>query len=197
MARVPVEDIQSQSTETEHPVSAHQVHFESMQQLARPLPGPAIAWVALGAVSMLAGLFLHYRGFGAWLAPENMTSLSIGFIRASLPAICIGAGVTGLGIIKLQWQRLQASNAIPQAHREKLIGLIGTSESQCTVESLVRASALAETDLVRSLAALERSGEIREELDTETGEYFYRLADRSSGRPLSLQERLEAQGEGQ
>ena len=197
MARVRVEDIQTQSTENQLPVSAHRVHFESIQRIAKPLPGPAAAWIALGTLSMLAGLFLHYRGFGAWLAPENMTSLSIGFIRASLPAICLGAGVTGLGVIKLQWRRLQNSNAIPQAHREKLIALIGNSESQCTVESLVRDSALAEIELVRSLAALERSGEICEELDTETGEYFYRLADRRSGRPLSLQERLEAQGEGQ
>ncbi|MEE2751646.1 MAG: hypothetical protein VX519_09465 [Myxococcota bacterium] len=195
MARVRVEDIQQQSRETQLPVSTAPVHFESIKSLARPLPGPATAWLIVGTLSMLFGYFTHYRGFAAWLSPENMTSLSMGFIRASIPTICLGSAFIGLGMIKLQWQRLQRSNAIPTAARERLITLLNNAEPQWTVESLVRESGMGEANLVRSLAALERSGEITEELDTETGEYFYRIADPKGGRPLSLQERLAEQGD--
>ncbi len=195
MARVRVEDIQLQSTEIQPSVSANQVHLESIKRMARPLPGPGSVWLLLGTGSILFGYFLHFRGLAAWLAPENMTSLSIRFIRASLPSICIGSGLIGLGLIKLQWRRLQTSNAIPAGHRERLIALLENAESQWTVESLVLKSGIGEMDLVGSLAALERSGEITEELDTETGEYFYQITDRRSGRPLSLQERLKEQGD--
>jgi len=163
--------------------------------MAHRLPGPARAWLVLGITSILFGYFTHYRGFSAWLLPENMTSLSIGFIRASIPTICIGSGLIGLGMIKLQWQRLQRSNTIPAGHRERLITLLKDTEPQWTVESLVLKSGLGETDLVRSLAAMERGGEITEELDTETGEYFYQISEGRTGRPLSLQERLAEQGD--
>jgi hypothetical protein len=156
------------------------------------VPGPSLAWVFTGTVLLAGGLWTLLTGFFALYDPANMLSLSLRFLPTGLPLVCLGSGILGLGLVKHKAATWQPALPGPPQHGPKLLGLLDGEDT--SVLGLVRASGLAESEVVHTLAALEQRGEVREDLNTDTGEYFYR-PPRGEGRPLSLQERVDRQEE--
>ena len=154
------------------------------------VPGPSLAWVFTGTLLLVGGLWTLLTGFFALYDPANMLSLSLRFLPTGLPLVCLGSGVLGLGLVKQKAATRQPALPGPPQHGPKLLGLLNGEDT--SVAGLVRTSGLPEVEVVHTLAALEHRGDVREELNTDTGEYFYR-ASREEGRPLSLQERVDRQ----
>ncbi len=154
------------------------------------VPGPSLAWIFTGTVLLGGGLWTLLTGFFALYDPANMLSLSLRFLPTGLSLVCLGSGILGLGLVKQKATTSQPALPGPPQHGPKLLELLCGENT--SVAGLVRASGLGEVEVVRTLAALEQRGEVQEELNTDTGEYFYRAA-RGEGRPLSLQERVDRQ----
>ena len=163
-----------------------------LHRVGGQVPGPAIAWIVSGGVLLARGLWTLLTGFFALYDPANMLSLSLRFLPTGLPLVCLGSGLLGLGVVKNKAATLRPALPSPPEYGPKLLGLL--SQDDTSIAGLVRTSGLAEAEVVRTLSALEQRGEILEELNTDTGEYFYRVPE-GGGRPLSLQERMNRQEE--
>ena len=154
------------------------------------VPGPSLAWIFTGTVVLAGGLWTLLTGFFALYDPANMLSLSLRFLPTGLPLACLGSGILGLGLVKQKAATSLPALPGPPQHGPKLLEMLGGNDT--TVLGLVRKSGLPEVDVVRTLAALEQRGEVQEELNTDTGEFFYRVSQ-GEERPLSLQERMDRQ----
>ncbi len=154
------------------------------------VPGPSLAWVFTGTLFLAGGLWTLLTGFFALYDPANMLSLSLRFLPTGLPLVSLGSGILGLGLVKQKAANLRPALPGPPQHGPKLLALLDGDDT--SVSGLVRTSGLTENEIVCTLAALEQRGEVQEKLNTDTGEFFYRISP-GGGRPLSLQERVERQ----
>jgi hypothetical protein len=161
-----------------------------LSRVGGQVPGPSLAWIFTGTVLLAGGLWTLLTGFLALYNPDNMLSLSLRFLPTGLPLVCLGSGMLGLGLVKQNATAWQPALPGPPQHGPRLLGLLDGDDT--SVPGLVRTSGLGEAEVVRTLAVLEQRGEVQEELNTDTGEYFYR-SSQGEGRPLSLQERMDRQ----
>ena len=148
----------------------------------------------------------------AWLMASGAT-LAVGGILAVLLAggpigvltfifgggLCIstGAGLAALGFLKHRVQGVSQQRRRLQVEAElapvmaRLKAALATGQTKPTVESLVADLALPEAAVVRSLIHLRDEGVVREELDLDTGNWFYSLNDTGAPAPRDLNSRLK------
>ena len=116
-----------------------------------------------------------------------------------VPAVLLPTGAL-IGLVMLISARRSAATApapvgvapaLLQQRAEKLRPLLATGSSDMTVEHLVKRSGMSEHAVVETLAALTEQGVVDEELDVETGEWFYQLITpiKPESAPMSLSER--------
>jgi len=83
------------------------------------------------------------------------------------------------------------SSSVLERRAETLRPLLATGSPDMTVENLVKRSGMSEHVVVETLTALTEQGVVDEELDVETGEWFYQLITpaQPESAPMSLSER--------
>jgi hypothetical protein len=153
------------------------------------LPGSPRTLVAGGLAMMLLGVVAAIFAGSPSLA---VIFASGGFL---LP---MGAGVAGLGVFKTRLTRRRRSRdaarieAEMQPEIERVRATLSEGPIGPTVEEIAQRVSLPQGKVVRALAWLRERGEVLEELNTETGEWFYCLAPPLERRAKDLDSRLEA-----
>jgi len=150
---------------------------------ALPLSGRLLGLI--GAAVSIAGVVIAVAS-GPWTDPVGAVVRG-GFL------VPLGAGLFGLALAKAYLERnagavdrLAVGPAVDDMLRQ-LKELLAPGSSQQTVEWIQRMTQLPEPTVVRLLSILRDRGELSEELDSDNGEFFYRIT-RSD--PLDLDTRL-------
>jgi hypothetical protein len=152
----------------------------------------------------LANLPIGHRllvGAGGGLAAAAVTLLVVTQAVAGMPLLFSGLGAIIVGLLKKRAVgRRAAARAREQelelgGHAERLRpllceGKIGKTEQ--TIEWITARSGLPEGTVVRTLAFMRDRQEVAEELNTETGEWYYAPALSLPAASLALDERLAA-----
>jgi len=141
-----------------------------------PVPPRVLGW--LGALFALAGFAIAVWS-GAWQNPIGAL-LRGGFL------IPIGVGVMGAAILKQMLERGDFpvdSIALGDEANEMFRAikpLLAKPLRHQTVEWLAQRTSMPSDVVVRLLGGLRHSGELEEELDTDTGHYYYYLVQHDS-----------------
>lgn len=173
----------------------------SPPQVARR-PGPALRTIpgrpgllaALGGLALVTGLVAVSLGRSAFSGAVPSIS-DIVLLLAGVPTTMAGIGLVGLASAKrLQSRRSAVSVASPhpggstmapdlfEARMAKLSPLLLGDASDRTFEKLAFGSGMTEEALVDTLTLAEARGLLDEELNLETGEWYYRLVTTGGGR---------------
>lgn len=92
----------------------------------------------------------------------------------------VGMGLVALGVLTRRQRREEAEAARRREEAalapelERVRALLSTPDATFTLEELIARLGLAQPTAVRALVRLRDTGEIEEELNTDTGEWFYR-----------------------
>ena len=117
-----------------------------------------------------------------------------------LPSV-FGLGLLGLGIAKRSEEHrlLEAARARDDAelapHLERVRAALAAQNPEQTVEWLTARLGLPETTVVRVLDRLRRAGEVEEELNVDSGDWYY-FARRQLGEGRDLASRMAALNQG-
>jgi len=93
--------------------------------------------------------------------------------------VSIGGALAGLGVLKrlakrrAKERRIREEDAVVAPVVERLRALLREANAEQSVAWIARQTALAEPIVVRALARLRESGELREELNEQTGDWYY------------------------
>lgn len=156
----------------------------------------------------------HLTMFGGGLAAVGAALLVLGpavdgvlaFVFGGGLFLTAGGGAAAAGLL-LTWsareratEALRSEEAALAAGVARLRSILRGAGADQTYERLVKRSGLSESMVVRSLRALRDSGELIEDLNTETGDFFYALqpVERPVVAPRNLEDRigeLERSGE--
>ena len=152
------------------------------------LPVKGTTLIGGGAIGMAAGsLLLLFAS-----APHDL--ISFAFHGGLL--VTAGAGVAGLGALKQLAMSRARARETAQAEAElgplidQLRGLLHEPHKTQTVEWIAGALGAGEAKAVRALAHMRRTGELREDLNVDSGEYFYYLEAPEPARLRGLDDRL-------
>jgi hypothetical protein len=151
------------------------------------LRAPAV--MAVGAALLAGGLFFY--------ALSGEVSIYAFLFRGGLLA-SIGAGTFTLGLLgrsalmRVTRDRKSARQEQARADMLAVERALAASPAQNTVERLTKACALPEPRIVHALVELRAAGRVSEDLNTDTGEWYYAPVKRvvASDTPKSLDERL-------
>lgn len=161
-------------------------------EVARGLPGSPRLLVVLGLVALLASMGAIWAARGV-LTGEIGSIASIVWLLLAAPAGSIGLGLVGLAVIKRSKPAGEAPEVKPpgrmapdlfQARMDRLRPLIEGDRPDMTFEKLHAETRLTEAALVDTLMQAEDAGLVDEELNLETGDWYYRLSGR--GRQESI-----------
>ena len=149
------------------------------------IPGTPGLLSSLGGLSLVVGLASVWLGRAVYTAlPVDATALA--WLVVGVPAVTAGLGLLALGAAK----HLSAPRALAvdrgdevapdlfEARLARLEPILRLAGPDNTFERLLAESGLTERALLDTLVAAERSGRIEEELDLETGEWFFQLGVR-------------------
>lgn len=141
--------------------------------LMRKLP-PTSAMVTTGGI--LAGL-------GALLVSLNLGALDpVSFLSSGGILLPLGIGVATLGLMKRGVLKRQAAEEGARLDAElaqcmsRMRGLLADSRPTQTVEWIVHSLGLPEATVLRALKRLRERGELVEELNEDTGDWYYHVA---------------------
>jgi hypothetical protein len=167
--------------------------------LARPqAPPPAEGLDALATFPI--GHRLLIGGGGLAIAAAAVVAATQAVTAAPLLVSGVGAIVVGL-LKRRALRRRAAARARAEAeelgdHASRLRPLLGEAKAEQTIEWITERSGLAEAAVVRTLVFMRDRGEIVEELNTETGEWYYGSPLALPAAPRALDERLAALEQG-
>lgn len=173
------------------------LRWSALHRLLQLAPGPVvlvvagIAGLALGLIGALTGfLASEVLGGGAFFA----------LLLASVSVGGVGLGSLSLAAMSalLRHKPLSAPGplsggaGLDEERARRLRPFLIDQGERATVEWLAAQTGMMSDAVVRALAHFEARGELDEELNLHTGEWYYRLNHASTRlAPLSLQERLE------
>ncbi len=148
----------------------------SRQELLAAIPLRGRVLAVAGAVVALAGV-----GWAAFLGP--LAPGIFGFATSGIPLLAIGIGALAVGLLKRQAER--RALAVRQAADDRLLRdrfdrlrpLLEAASEENTVEHLMRAAGMTEAAVVETLASGQRRGWVHEDLDVETGDWFYSVTE--------------------
>lgn len=162
---------------------------------------PAGARRAPEGLDALAQFPIGHRllmGAGGGVAAAAATLLATTEVVAAVPLLFSGIGGIVVGILKRRALRRQAAARAQADERElgehaaRLRPLLSEARPEQTVEWIVERTKLSEATVVRTLAFMRDRHEVTEELNTETGEWYYGSALSLPAASLHLDERLAA-----
>jgi hypothetical protein len=137
-------------------------------------------------------------GAGGGLAAAAATLLATTEVVAAVPLLFSGIGGVVVGILKRRAVHRQAAARARADERElgehaaRLRPLLGEAKPEQTVEWIVERSGLPEATVVRTLAFMRDRHDVTEELNTETGEWYYGATLSLPAATRHLDERLAA-----
>jgi hypothetical protein len=137
-------------------------------------------------------------GAGGGLAVAAGTLLATTQAVAAVPLLCSGIGAIVVGLLKRRAlgrraaARTRAQERELGALAERLRPLLGEAKPEQTIEWIAERSGLPEAEVVRTLAFMRDRHEVAEELNTETGEWYYGRTLALPAASLHLDERLAA-----
>jgi hypothetical protein len=187
-----------------------------LASLGRRLPfAPALLWVT-GGLTWALGTGILLRGVAAFYDGANLGQLDLGFLLG-LPLASLGATLVGLGILKRASLCQDTSSRLiagpVDEHRldrnwQQISRALSEANPEASVETLAESHGLAVEEVVWTLGVLCDRGEVSEELNLDTGEWYYTLLESAEprendeipdvvaeSRPLTLAERLKKNGE--
>jgi hypothetical protein len=141
-------------------------------------------------------------GAGGGLVAVAVTLLAVTQVVAAVPLLFTGIGVVVVGLLKrraLGRQAAARTRAEAQElgdHAARLRPLLGEAKPEQTVEWIAERSGLPEEAVVRTLVFMRDRHEAVEELNTETGEWYYGLPLALPAASRDLDERLAALEQG-
>ena len=166
--------------------------------LARP---PAAADGLDGLASFPIGHRLLIGG-GGGLAVAAAAVVAATQAVTAAPLLVSGVGAIVVGLLKRRALRRRAATRA-RAEAEELGGyatrlrpLLGQAKHEQTVEWIAERAGLPEATVVRTLVFMRDRDEIVEELNTETGEWYYGAPLALPAAPRALDERLAALEQG-
>jgi len=154
----------------------------------------ALATIPIGHRLLMVG--------GGGLAVAAAVVLAATLAVAAVPLLFTGIGAVIVGLLK--WRALgRQAAARTQAQEQELDGyaarlrpLLREANPEQTIEWITQRSGLPEAAVVRTLAFMRDRREIEEELNTETGEWYYSTPLALPAASLHLDERLAALEQG-
>lgn len=179
---------QHQSTNTEPaPVSRpHTTHKESnLKETMAKMPGPPFLWVGAAILSSVIGVAL-------W---SFVRSLILIFAP---PLVFFGIFSLGVAFVKrthaqnLERETQKNEQNLVQEQKAKILAVLENKSEQWTFEKLCTTLELPQEDLLIALKACVDEKQVEEELDTNTGDWYYvwQEPEKQHLRPRSLDERL-------
>jgi hypothetical protein len=178
-------------------VSANGIRVDDSAAFDVPLPEPSPVLRLLASERVPRALLL---GFGLVLAVGGMVGLVLSgrldletFLLRGGALIPMGMAFAGLGMalpLVRGWARqemLRHEAGVLEPAAARLRTHIGPMNRACTIAALVRTTGLPTPDVVRALRWMRDTGEIEEDLDIESNEFYYGVA-----RGQSLEDRHDA-----
>lgn len=168
--------------------------------LAKP-PAPPAADGLDGLASFPIGHRLLIGG-GGGLAIAAAAVVSATQAVTAAPLLVSGVGAVVVGLLKRRaLRRRNAARARAEAeelggYATRLRPLLGEAKHEQTVEWIAERAGLPEATVVRTLVFMRDRDEIVEELNTETGEWYYGAPLALPAPPRGLDERLAALEQG-
>ncbi len=166
----------------------------------RPTP-PASSASSTSGLDGLAAIPVSERalvGGGAALAIGAGVALGLTGAGGLVPLLFTGVGAIVLGVMK-RWAvnrrtaaRARGRDRELSLHADRLRPLLVGASTDQTVEWLVEKSGLPEASVVRTLALMRARHEVSEELNVDTGEWYYSSASALPVLPRDLDDRLAA-----
>lgn len=176
---------------------------------------PLILWT-LGGLIWALGTGVLLRGTAALYDFSNPIQFDLVFLLMGLPLASLGATLAGLGILKHKAAKSDDAPAkliegpVDEAQLEKnrkhLESALSSKNAEATVEALAGDHGLSVEEVVWTLGVLCDRNIVSEELNVDSGEWYYQLQDQptapeldeipdavSDSRPLTLEERLKKQ----
>jgi hypothetical protein len=167
-------------------------------------PG-ALAQRSPEGLDALASFPIGHRllvGAGSGLAVAAAALLATTEAIAAVPMLFSGIGGVVVGILKRRaLRRREAARARDEEreygeHAARLRALLAEARPEQTVEWIIEKSGLPEATVVRTLAFMRDRHEVTEELNTETGEWYYGATLALPPASRHLDERLAALEQG-
>lgn len=169
------------------------------------MPFKVRPFVTTGSITFLLGLALLLAVSWSNLNAGPSGGLSLYFLLVALPLVSIGGALFGFGMVKHLLSRPQAQAAamtvdeqLFQARMAKLRPHLADASETNTVENLVKRSGMTERALVETLFLMKERKIVEEELNFDSGDWYYVLSDRAGSderRPLALEERVQRRQE--
>ena len=160
---------------------------------------------AAEGLDALAAFPIEHRlliGGGASLAVAAVLMIAALQAMIGAPLIFTGLGAMTIGLLtrralaRRAAARAQAQERELGDHAVRLRPLLGEAKPEQTVEWIVERSGLPEAIVVRTLMYMRDRDEIAEELNTETGDWYYGQPFALPAAPRALDERLAALDQG-
>jgi hypothetical protein len=160
------------------------------------LATPAPAAEGLDALATFPIGHRLLMGAGGGLAAAAAGLIATFEAMAAAPLLFTGIGAVVLGLLKRRAlgrraaARARAEERELAAHADRLRPLLGEGRTEQTVEWIAARSGLPEATVVRALVFMRDRNEIAEELNTESGEWYYAPVLALPAVPRDLDERL-------
>lgn len=155
--------------------------FLAWAAIVVPVSGPT--FLVLGGVLIaVAGLTLIFVARNLLLGDGAFSPL---FLVAAIPTAAVGAAAFATGIFKTRAvaatrRHVEPDNALHLARTARLRPHLGEKNEGHTVRALAVKAGLTEVATVETLLALKNQGAVVEELNVDTGEWFYFSAPRGA-----------------
>ncbi len=136
-----------------------------------------LQWIPLSTPTYLVlGTAIALFGVGAVLVHGGFPESALEFLRDGAILIPVGIGTVVLGVMRHYGLPIRGTPAPDPSTREAVAAvsaLIARSHSFQTVDWIRAQLGWSEGDVVRALGWLRRRGELVEDVDVETGDYYY------------------------
>ena len=170
----------------------------------RRIPGSPLLLAILGTAALIAGLTALWAGRSVYSGaiPDGQ---AVAYLLMGIPASASGVGLLTLsGLKRLLLPRPTSGSTerstapdLFEARMLKLLPLLDADSPSTTFERLVAETGMTEPALVETLSLAESRGILDEELNLETGEWYYRRSGRARAEaaaqePRSIEDRQQA-----
>ena len=178
---------QQQTTSIETPASHHTPHEESnLKETMASIPGSPILWIGASIVSPIIGVAL-------WFYAASL------LLILAPPLFFFGMFSAGVALVKRSHTRTTKQKTLMQKkhllleNKKKVLSTLKNQNERWTFENISEKLDLQQEDLLIALKACVDEKQVEEELDTDTGDWYYvwQESEKKYVRPKSLDERLQ------
>ena len=183
------QSIQSSYSTVHQPTVQNSTEKPTLRSIASLVGGSPSLWITIGFISLTGGIILT--------ALFLLNILSVFAFLPCTPLLGLGVSSIAMGIIKsivakrVHVEKAQIDDAAQSEDKAKILSLL-TGETEWTFEKIEERMDLPTKDLLVLIKKLMDQGQIVEELNEKTGNWFYVLGDASKKleTPQTIEERL-------